>query len=152
MKPSNSERVTLSWTCFTIQALCHGAVVWHFAHVNVLQVLWKFSHPPCMGFVDSEKACFIHSSLFGRSMGNTVGCQRHSHELSNSCSCEHWARLRGSILFWTECREPAELNIYISDPEYVGGIMYPTWSSKASGSPRESWRRWLGRRTSGLPC
>ena len=32
-------------------------------------------------------------------------------------------------------------------PEHTGGITYPIWPGKSSGSPRRSWRTWLGRKT-----
>ncbi len=156
-----------------IQALCHGAVVQLFAHAKVLQASWKFSHPVYMGFVD----CFIHRTLLGGSMGNAVeiwAASAISHELSNSCISQseslsvlfalsqvhsgiglHQGYGLLPILLWTECLKAAkewrELHKCISDPEYFGGIIYPTWSWKASVSPRKNWMRWLGRRTSGLP-
>lgn len=37
-----------------------------------------------------------------------------------------------------------------ANPEHTGGITYPIWPGKASGSPKRSQSTWLGRRT--LPC
>lgn len=37
-----------------------------------------------------------------------------------------------------------------ADPENAVGIIYPTYTENASGSPSRSWRTWLERRTSGM--
>lgn len=89
----------------------------------------------------------------------------HSHELlkynpSESCSsalCRkswafgHSAALSLWLVTYSILDRMSKSGQRISDPEYVGGIMDPTWSWKAWGSPRKSWRRWMGKRTSGLP-
>ncbi len=38
------------------------------------------------------------------------------------------------------------------DPKHAGEINYPVWAGNAAGSSWRGWRKYLGRRATGLPC